>query len=167
MDIRNFLKRKCNAGDSNQPEVLKRRSTITDNDNTENVDPACSEDTLSCIDSSSKSEIVLELDIGKFVKNPYTDIALKRKLLLNTYTPPSLYDFKGDVVVGSYKFRHVWLATYAPWLAYSPHLKGAICKYCVLFPQPVHRGIQGSFIICSFTKYHKFNEEAARHKSTT
>lgn len=30
-----------------------------------------------------------------------------------------------------------WLKTYAPWLVYSKHLRGALCLYCVLFPPKI------------------------------
>ncbi|XP_077299423.1 uncharacterized protein LOC143920413 [Arctopsyche grandis] len=45
-------------------------------------------------------------------------------------------------------------------------LKGAFCIFCVLFPQPVQRGIQGAFITTPCTKYKYFNECARNHTSS-
>ncbi|XP_077287771.1 zinc finger MYM-type protein 1-like [Arctopsyche grandis] len=60
-------------------------------------------------------------------------------------------------------FRESWLTQYTP---YSPMLKGAFCIFCVLFPQPVQRGIQGAFITTPCTKYKDFNECARNHTSS-
>ena len=40
---------------------------------------------------------------------------------------------------------------------------GALCRYCVLFPQPVTRGLQGAFIVKPFTNYKDFHESAKSH----
>ena len=71
-------------------------------------------------------------------------------------------------MTGSVKrgFRHVWLAQYSPWLAYLSKLKGGVCIYCILFPQAVHRGYQGAFITCAFTKYKDFHESVRNHISS-
>ena len=55
---------------------------------------------------------------------------------------------------------------YSPWLAYSECEKGALCLYCVMFPQPVRRGIQGAFIVRPFSKYRQFHDEANDHLLT-
>uniref|UniRef100_A0A0B7BLW7 TTF-type domain-containing protein n=1 Tax=Arion vulgaris TaxID=1028688 RepID=A0A0B7BLW7_9EUPU len=68
--------------------------------------------------------------------------------------------------VGKRCFRESWLTQYTPWLSYSPRLKGAFCIFCVLFPQPVQRGIQGAFITTPCTKYKDFNECARNHTSS-
>ena len=66
---------------------------------------------------------------------------------------------KNDVTGSVRSFRHIWLAQYSPWLAYSSKLKGGVCIiYCILFSQTVHRGYQGAFITCAFTKYKDFHE---------
>ena len=68
---------------------------------------------------------------------------------------------------GKRRFRHAWLVKYAPWLAYSSKLKGAVCIYCILFAQKVHRGFQGAFITTAFRKYKDFNECARNHMSSS
>ena len=55
---------------------------------------------------------------------------------------------------------------YSPWLANSECEKGALCLYCVMFPQPVRRGNQGGFIIRPFSKYRQFHDEANAHLLT-
>ena len=89
----------------------------------------------------------------------------KFNLLENPHTPTANYDFKRDAV-RKRSFRHAWLHQYSPWLSYSVHLKGAVCKFCTLFPPPVHRGTQGAFITLPFTKYKDFNESARSHQSS-
>lgn len=42
-------------------------------------------------------------------------------------------------------------------------LSTALCKFCVLFKQKVHRGLQSSFILKGFKKYKDFNEAARNH----
>ena len=64
-------------------------------------------------------------------------------------------------------FRYAWLSDYSPWLVYSQMLKGAFCKYCVLFPQKIIRGVQGAFVIKPCTKYKDFNEDARSHMQST
>lgn len=103
------------------------------------------------------------LDIGSYVKTTEHLTNNRRyDLLMNTYVPPTDYSYQNDSQ-GSRCFRHTWINQYSPWLAYSSHLKGALCKYCVLFPQPVHRGLMGAFIVTPFVKYKDFNECARKH----
>uniref|UniRef100_A0A8C5R7M8 52 kDa repressor of the inhibitor of the protein kinase-like n=1 Tax=Leptobrachium leishanense TaxID=445787 RepID=A0A8C5R7M8_9ANUR len=106
-------------------------------------------------------------DIGLYVNSSkkLTD-DLRYNLLINAYKPPENYDFKKDSS-GPRCFRWVWISQYSPWLSYSPHLKGAICKYCTVFPQPVHRGTQGAFITMPFTRYKDFHEGARNHILTS
>uniref|UniRef100_A0A6I8SVT0 TTF-type domain-containing protein n=1 Tax=Xenopus tropicalis TaxID=8364 RepID=A0A6I8SVT0_XENTR len=87
------------------------------------------------------------------------------ELFMRVFTPSEAYDFKKDAK-GPRCFRHVWLKQYR-WICYSPHLKGALCKYCVIFPQPVHRGFQGAFITAPFLKYRDFHNSARKHSLTT
>ena len=64
----------------------------------------------------------------------------------------------------------MWLQDYSSWLAYSRHLKGAFCKFCVLFPQKVSRGVQGvqdSFIATPFTRYKHFHSYAKEHTKSS
>ena len=56
-----------------------------------------------------------------------------------------------------------WLEKYSPWLACSVYERGALCLFCVLFPQAVRRGIQGAFIVRTFTKHLQFHDEAKAH----
>lgn len=111
--------------------------------------------------ASATSLITLELDIGGYIGKNVPD-ALKYKFLNNTYEPSEIYDFKGDSE-GARCFRHPWFSQYKPWLAYSPCQKRALCKHCVLFPQPASRGVQGAFIVRPFTKYKDFHEAARNH----
>ncbi|KAG8233746.1 hypothetical protein J437_LFUL003816, partial [Ladona fulva] len=52
---------------------------------------------------------------------------------------------------------------YAPWLAYSKKLKGALCIYCVLFPPTKVHGVLGSFIVRPSTRYKDMHEFAKSH----
>ncbi|CAI6368778.1 unnamed protein product [Macrosiphum euphorbiae] len=58
-------------------------------------------------------------------------------ILKRCWTPPENYNFSEDAIaVGSKrKFNHSWLQAYAPWLAYSKILKGALCLYCEKSPR--------------------------------
>ena len=103
------------------------------------------------------------LDIGSYVKiTEHLTNNRRYDFLVNTYVPPTDYSYQNDTQ-GSRCFRHTWINQYSPWLAYSSHLKGALCKYCVLFLQPVHRGLMGAFIVTPFVKYKDFNECARKH----
>lgn len=107
------------------------------------------------------------LDIGLYVKTAERlSRDQKYDLLTNTYVPPNDYNYKNDSK-GSRCFRHPWISQYSPWLAYSSHLKGALCKYCVIFPQQVHRGLMGSFIVTPFVKFKDFNESARNHAASS
>jgi hypothetical protein len=77
---------------------------------------------------------------------------------------PSLkYNFKADITHGKRPFLHEWLKHYV-WLCYSSVLKGALCKYCVLFESPIKRGsFKGVFIKNVFCNYKKFHEQAKVH----
>lgn len=114
------------------------------------------------------TEEVSNWDIGHFIQNR-KDMKddMKYRLLTSPYKPFVDYAFKNDIPDGKRCFRYAWLAQYAPWLAYSPLLKGALCACCIVFPQPVHRGYQGAFISTAFTKYHVFHEAAKNHMAST
>ncbi|OCT65722.1 hypothetical protein XELAEV_18041961mg [Xenopus laevis] len=105
-------------------------------------------------------------DIGLYVKlaSQLVD-ERKHELLMKVFTPPEAYDFRKDAK-GPRCFRHVWLKQYN-WISYSPYLKGVLCKYCVIFPQPFHRGFQGAFITAPFLKYRDFHNSARKHSLTT
>ena len=97
------------------------------------------------------------LDIGSYDKTTEHLTNNRRYDLLMTYVPPTDYSYQNDSQ-GSRCFRHTWINQYSTCLAYSSNLKGALCKYCVLFPQPVHRGLMGAFIVTPFVTYKDFNE---------
>ncbi|KAG8239390.1 hypothetical protein J437_LFUL019137, partial [Ladona fulva] len=59
-----------------------------------------------------------------------------------------------------------WLMDYAPWLAYSKKLKGALCIYCVLFPPTKVHGVLGSFIVRPSNRYKDMHEFAKSHASS-
>lgn len=86
--------------------------------------------------------------------------------ILKRWTPLKNYNLSEDAIaVGSKrKFNHSWLQAYAPWLAYSKILKGALCLYCVLF-LPKKKGVLGSFIIKPFTRYKDIHENCRNHIS--
>ena len=106
-----------------------------------------------------------DLDIGNHVNSVQSiTSALRHELLTNAYSPPSDYAFRLDSK-RSRRFQHSWLQTYQ-WLAYSPFLRGPVCKVCVVFPQPVHRGFTGAFISAPCIKYNDFHNCAQKHVSS-
>ena len=66
----------------------------------------------------------------------------KYELLLNPFQPSADYDFKADSN-GPRSFRYDWINTgdYAPWLVYSPHLKGALCELLCSFSATSQPGV--------------------------
>uniref|UniRef100_A0A8C5RFU2 52 kDa repressor of the inhibitor of the protein kinase-like n=1 Tax=Laticauda laticaudata TaxID=8630 RepID=A0A8C5RFU2_LATLA len=132
------------------------------------------ENSISCSDSPAEYECIMNglefvihsYDIGLYVNSstPLTD-DLKYNLLVNTFTPPHDYNFKGDST-GMRSFRHIWLIKYSPWLCYSSYLKGPFCKYCIVFPQPDLCGRQGGFIMVPFVRYNDFHVCAKKHMSS-
>jgi len=110
------------------------------------------------------------LDVGRYVSKAHNlTNELKMKLLRDCWSPDVKYDFKSDSSSSSRDrvFRLSWLNDYSPWLAYSSMLKGALCRYCVLFPQKVVRGVQGAFVFRPCVKYRNFNEDARSHMQST
>ena len=87
----------------------------------------------------------------------------KLEILKNPFKPQENHHFKGDVAENQRPFLYPWLEKYSPWLAYSVYARGALCFFCVLFPQAVRRGIQGAFIVRTFTKHRQFYDEAKAH----
>ncbi|XP_030762677.1 zinc finger MYM-type protein 1-like [Sitophilus oryzae] len=90
----------------------------------------------------------------------------RREVLKNCWSPPACDDFAKDAVQLKRKFKFSWLSEYAPWLAYSKKLKGALCIYCVLFPPTNVQGVLGSFIVRPFTRYKDMHEFAESHTSS-
>ena len=168
MDIRKFLKstradaddgKSTRAGADDGASSSKKQKTLP-------VTTELSAGELASI-SNDSTPFSSELDVGLYIKSK-SGISddIKYRLLTEPFKPEETYNFKKDVKEGAKRsFRYVWLAQYSPWLAYSPTLKGAVCIYCILFPQTVHRGIQGAFVTSAFTKYKDFNECARNHMS--
>ncbi|CAI6374671.1 unnamed protein product [Macrosiphum euphorbiae] len=63
---------------------------------------------------------------------------------------------QNDRIAQKRNFKIEWLKQYR-WLVYSRHLKGGLCKHCVVFRPVVKRGLLGTFIVSEFTKYKDFN----------
>lgn len=156
MDIRKFLKRKQ---ESNEAAISENNSKI------QKTLPEVNEPVLAIkTEKENSDKIYFERnDIGNFVQsqNKISE-DFKYELLTKHFKPTEKYNFKNDSH-GTRNFRYAWLDQYSPWLAYSPKLKGALCVFCVLFPQPVNRGFQGAFITSACRKYQAFNECARTH----
>jgi len=124
------------------------------------------DDHSSCSKTETTAESVVvtkSSDIGDYMSNtvPLQE-DLKLDLLQKCWEPPDTYNFKFDAT-SKRVFRRPWLEQYKPWLAYSKSQKGAVCRYCVLFPQPVSCGLQGAFIVKPFTNYKDFHDSARSH----
>lgn len=108
------------------------------------------------------------LDIGLFLSKSSLSDSLKYNVLLKAWKPDRLYNFKNDLASDGGKrrpFLYNWLDEFH-FIAYSSQLKGALCKFCVLFPPRVDRGVQGSFIKTPFTKYKNFREAVKTHSQS-
>jgi len=141
------------------PKSSNEPSTSYDR-NTRNADPSTSK--------KLTNEERFENDIGQWVgRSNHLTTSQKMDILKRCWTPPENYNFSEDAIaVGSKrKFNHSWLQAYAPWLAYSKILKGALCLYCVLFPPKKVQGVLGSFIIKPFTRYKDIHEGCRNHIS--
>jgi hypothetical protein len=148
MDIRKFFKAKeSDNSDTEPPKKLLKA---------ENVEEPV-------FKHEDDSEIAKN-DIGRYLNRCETvSNDLKRELLQHVYVPEDEYDFKRDATNKARPFKKSWISQYAPWLAYSALLKGALCIFCVLFPQPIRRGFQGAFIASALTKFKDFHEDAKIH----
>lgn len=107
-----------------------------------------------------------EYDIGRYVgRTSILSMETKKRLLEHTWIPPKTYDFSKDATHLKRKFNYGWLELYSPWLVYSRRLKGAFCKYCVLFPpsQSSVKGVLGSLIIRPFSKFKDMHEVYRKH----
>ena len=103
-------------------------------------------------------------DIGWYVKSSSLISDDDKHKLLTDDTEYELMeqyiknDVEGETIKGKKRsFRLEWLKSYKPWLSNSKLMKGPMCKMCVLFHPPVHRGIQGAFITTPCKRYHDFN----------
>lgn len=116
--------------------------------------------------STAQQQNYAENDVGHFLGRSFSmSSAQKLEILKNCWVPPPSYDFGKDAVLRKRKFKHTWLAEYAPWLAYSAKLKGALCVYCVLFP-PATSNTMGSFTLRPFVRYKDMHEFAKIHAAS-
>ncbi|XP_049951866.1 52 kDa repressor of the inhibitor of the protein kinase-like [Schistocerca serialis cubense] len=77
----------------------------------------------------------------------------------------TVYD-ENDIDSTKRTFQPDWLSSY-PWLVYSKAVKGALCKFCVLFcPRITHGSHHGAFISCPFTNFKKFHECTKMHMNS-
>ncbi|XP_069354562.1 52 kDa repressor of the inhibitor of the protein kinase-like [Maniola hyperantus] len=182
MDIRNFFssaqgrknqKRKQadkSSGDSDSGgEDSKQKNVATASDgvaSTSSTVPPAPVPVLLPSSSDTQDKIYCSNDVGQWLGRSYNmTSSQKLEILKNCWIPPPSYDFAKDAVQLKRKFKHSWLAQYAPWLAYSQTLKGALCIYCVLFP-PTLTNMQGSFMVRPFTRYKDMHEFAKTHASS-
>lgn len=108
-----------------------------------------------------------EFDVGKWLgKSAEMNTAQKSDLINRRWVPSEGYNFHAESDDPQRRFSHNWLNTYAPWLTYSKKLKGALCIYCVLFPQPVVQGVLGAFAVKAFTKYKDMHTSCRNHASS-
>ena len=122
--------------------------------------------TASAVTTTEVDRDINQFDIGLYVNRTNFPDHRRYELLTSCWIPPENYEFKEDAS-GSRSFRQLCLKDYSPWLAYSRHLKGAFCKFCVLFPQKVSRGFQGGFIATPFTRYKDFHSYAKEHMKSS
>lgn len=121
---------------------------------------------------SSETESVRVLDI----KYPRGDIALglqagvsrqlRLQLLTETWTPSFDYSFPFVKEANrNRRFQSQWLIRY-PWLAYSPSMEGAFCKFCVLFgPEAIRNQSLKRLVTTPFTRYKDAIELFSGHES--
>ena len=113
LSFRDF--RSCSPSQTHSPSSSDASATIDPNPATNSI----------------SVQVRHDLDIGNHVNSVQSiTSALRHELLTNAYSPPSDYTFWLDSK-GSRRFQHSWLQKYR-WLAYSPLLRGPMCKVCVL-----------------------------------
>src|SRR6218665_56005 len=177
-DIRRFFKRPCDTGVSDEQTSKKGRCDHQEVTQVAGSAGGLYTESVPSIEEHTEKGAVeeqtdtpqtgfAETDIGQYIRSERVDDSVKVRLLTEPYMPPQNYNFKADSTDKKRTFRYSWLSQYSPWLAYSPLLKGPLCLTCVLFPQSVHRGLQGSFIASPCTKYHAFNECARNHMQSS
>lgn len=127
MDITRYFKKQ--RLDSEPETIHIQEVSPTQSSSKENalldLDQPHSSSTLDVANSS-------EWDIGRYINSNLNDFS-KEILLLNCWTPPENFSFP-PLKVGkrNLKFQSSWLNQFK-WLAYSEHLQGAFCKFCVVF----------------------------------
>lgn len=99
-------------------------------------------------------------DIGRWVGLSQQMQRLQKiEAIKRCWIPTVDYNFGRDYKTKEGRtFQHTWLKIYAPWLAYSQKLKGALCIYCVLFPPDRPQRVLGSFAIRPFIRYKQFHD---------
>jgi hypothetical protein len=121
------------------------------------------------VETSSLPENICDNDLGKWVgRTSLMTTSQKLDILKRCWVPPENYNFAQDAEAAQLKrkFNYDWLKTYAPWLVYSKHLRGALCLYCVLFPPKIVAGILGSFVTRSFNRFKNIHEYCNKHVSS-
>lgn len=120
---------------------------------------------------SHDDDVSHENDLGRYAGQRQThqlSIVKIKDLLQNPWVPPKGYNFQLDASNLPRKLNYAWLEQYRPWLVYSKTLKGALCKYCVLFPPAPgsFKGVLGSFIVKPFIKFKNIHEDCRKHATT-
>ncbi|KAG8231401.1 hypothetical protein J437_LFUL011338, partial [Ladona fulva] len=117
--------------------------------------------------SAVQDQTYLDNDVGHWLGRSFSmTSSQKMEVLKNCWSPTPSYDFAKDAVQLKRKFKYSWLVDYAPWLAYSMKVKGALCIYCVLFPPTKVHGVLRSFIFRPFTRSKDMHEFAKSHASS-
>lgn len=106
-----------------------------------------------------------EFDLGDWMGKSMSS-EQKSQMLKHCWVPPESYNFSADSSDPKRKFIHSWLQTYAPWLAYSKKLKGALCLHCVLFHQTVVKGVFGAFVVKPFSKFKDLHSACQNHATS-
>ncbi|CAH0558722.1 unnamed protein product [Brassicogethes aeneus] len=169
MDLRKFFKRKTTNEDCNNSS---KKIGLQTHSSSPSPIPSTSSD-LAHEDKSRQGTIAEMLpsvgqseDIGNFVNASSIQDKQKYDLLKRPYKPSPDYDFKQDVELNKRPFIYKWFDQY-DWLVYSKVLKGALCKYCVLFPPTLtHGSTLGAFVIRPFIKYKDFHMHSKNHSSS-
>lgn len=123
---------------------------------------------LPCEDGNTHND--QDNDIGKWLgRSAQMTVRKKVELLKRCWTPSDTYNYAEDASahnLGVRKFRHEWLQVFSPWLAYSSHLKGPLCLYCVLFPPSVVHGVLGGFVVRPFLRFKNMHDQSKTHASS-
>lgn len=125
-------------------------------------------DNSACVRGTEHPSTSFEsLDVGDWVRKSHQmDKTKKTEMLKQCWQPAQGYNFRGDAKDPKRVFKHEWLQQYAPWLAYSKSLKGALCLHCVLFPPVNVQGVLGAFIVKSFDNYKHMHDACKIHASS-
>lgn len=160
---------------------MKRNNqlTISDSDVKKLKDESESEDNTTLTATDKESLILLSItsqkeepvthfqDIGLYLnKNLRVSDDNRYKMLnrpwfpANNYKYPTFHD-----ELYTYIFQEDWFDDYK-WLAYSDHVKGALCKVCVLFPNDCNKGIHSALIKKPLTNWKTAIRSFDRHIKT-